>query len=501
MNRKPNIIFILNDHQAFYGHGKMVGGPNIRKSNFEKLAAKGIEFTQAYTACPLCGPARRTILTGLFPHNHGEIKNESNCKYDKEMYLNLLTKAGYKNYYFGKWHAGKGNALDFQCEGFSCSGYGNPYITPEYKQYLKKNNLPHFQVKIQTSFIDTKDSYAKVLGIKEGELHSPNFPVLSEDVTGIMTTPKETHEAFFLATLACEKLKQIADNKKLQPFHLRVDFWAPHQPYFAAPEYLNLYDPKKIPELPSFQDNLEDKPQIYKLNNNFPISKNGKLIFPNPLPWSEWQKVLALNYAQQSLIDDAGGMILRALEEFGLVDNTIIIWSTDHGDAVGCHGGHFDKDAYMPLEMMRIPMIIKYPDLIPKNGKCDKLVSNIDLAPTFLDAAEISFNEQIDGNSLIPLCTQKHFQWREDLMCETHGHWNTHVGRMIVTDRYKYVWNENDMDEFYDLKTDPFEIKNLINNKEYTDLIVNMKSRLESWRLKTGDKVTKTKIKGKKLKL
>ncbi len=501
MNRKPNIIYILNDHQAFYGHGKMVGGPKIHRPNFERLATDGIKFPRAYTACPLCGPARRTMLTGLFPHNHREIKNETNYKYDMELYFTRLAKAGYKNYYYGKWHAGRGTALDFGCEGFSCLGYGNPYTKPEYKDYLKKKDLPHFQVRIQRSFINPEIGFARVLNIKEGELHSPNFAVLSQETTGIMTTPKETHEAFFLATLACDKLKEIAENKKSHPFHLRVDFWGPHHPYFATQEYLDLYNPKDLPELPSFRDNLEDKPEIYKSNHFYPISKNGKLLYPNPLLWTEWQKVLALNYAQQTLIDEAGGMILNTLEELGLVDNTIIIWSTDHGDAVGCHGGRFDKDAYMPEEMVRIPMAISCPDVIPAGQTCDKLVSNLDLAPTFLDAAGTSFNDHIDGRSLLPLCTQKDVQWREDLMCETHGHWIIHVGRLIVTDRYKYIWNEEDMDELYDLKEDPFELKNLINNNEYTDLLTNMKTRLKKWRLKTGDKVSKNMIRGKKLKI
>ena len=500
MNRKPNIIYLLNDHQAYYGHGEMVGGPKIRRSNFERLAAGGVEFTRAYTACPLCGPARRTMLTGLFPHNHGEIKNESNHKYDTEMYLNKLEEAGYKNYYFGKWHAGKGTALDLGCEGFSCTGYGNPYITPEYKDYLKKKNLPPFQVKIQRSFYDPEDSFGKALGIKEGKLFNPNFAVLSGETTGIMTTPKETHEAFFLANLACDKLREIAENKDSQPFHLRVDFWGPHHPYFATQEYLDLYDPNSIPELPSFKDDLEDKPELYKSNISYPISKNKKLIYPNPLPWTEWQKVLTINYAQQTLIDDAGGIILNTLEELGLVEDTIVIWASDHGDALGCHGGHFDKDAYMPEEMVRVLMAIKYPEVIPAGQKCDKLVSNIDFAPTLLDAVGLTLNDHIDGRSLLPLCIQKDVQWREDLMVETHGHWTTHVGRMIITDRYKYVCYEDDMDEFYDLKEDPFELNNLINITQYSELLTDLKKRLEKWRLRTGDKITRSMIKNKRLK-
>ena len=502
MSKKTNIIYILNDHQAFYGHGEIVGGPKIFRSNITRLAKKGIEFTRAYTACPLCGPARRTMLTGLFPHNHREIKNETNHKYDKELYLTSLANTGYKNYYYGKWHAGRGTALDFQCDGFSCPGYGNPYITSEYKKYIKKNKLPHFQVKIEHSFIEPESNYTKVHGIKKGTLHSPGFVTLSTHSTGIMTTPKETHEAFFIASLACDKLREIAEGGNKRPFHMRVDFWGPHQPYFAPQEYLDLYNYGNIPPLPSFSENLEDKPRIYKSNHDYPISKNGQLIFPNPLPWEDvWQKILSLNYAQQTLIDAAGGMVLDTLDDVGLTDDTMIIWSTDHGDSVGCHGGHFDKDCYMPEEMVRIPMVIRYPGEIPSGQVCDRLVSNLDLAPTILNAAGVSFRDPVDGKSLLPLSSMQESDWREDLMCETHGHYINHLGRLIVTDRYKYVWNDNDMDELYDLKQDPFELKNLINNKQYSDVLMDMKIRLAKWRQKTSDIVTRDMIKGKWLKL
>ena len=280
---------------------------------------------------------------------------------------------------------------------------------------------------------------------------------------------------------------------------MHLDFWGPHHPYFAPQEYLDLYNPKDIPELPSFSDDLKSKPEIYKYNHFYPISENSRIIIPNPLPWEEWQKVLALNYAQQTIIDEAGGIVLNTLEELGLSDNTIIIWASDHGDSVGCHGGQFDKDCYMPQEMVRILMAISYPDFVPTNKTCNKLVSNLDLGPTFLDAAGISFNDPIDGQSLLPIITQKDVQWRNDLMCETHGHWNNHVGRLVVTNRYKYIWNEDDIDELYDLEKDPFELNNLINNKDYKDILVDMKARLKNWRQKTGDKVIKSMIKGKKL--
>lgn len=499
MPEKPNIIFLLNDHQTYYGHESRESAPEIKRPHFKQLAKKGVNFTQAYTACPLCGPTRRTFLTGLYPHNHLELLNEVNHLFDKSTYLEILSEEGYDCYYYGKWHAGPGTAITkFGCKGFSQPNYGNPYLSEEYNAYLDKLDLPPFEVRIDHSFLNPEWPRARELGIKEGKVHQPPDPdLLSEHATGIMTTPKETHEAFFLAHLACERLKKLVNGNQKNPFHLRVDFWGPHQPYYVPHEYRDLYNSEDISEYPNFDDDLSDKPEIYKYDINYPISKMGKLIYPNPLPWSTWSEVLAYHYAHISLIDEAGGMILKTLEELGLNNNTMIIWTTDHGDALGCHGGHFDKDCYCPQEMIRVPLTIVYPGKIAVNQKNNALVSSIDIAPTILDAAGISFNSSIDGKSLIPLMKNKNIQWRSDLMVETHGHVHLHLGRTIVTDRYKYTYNERDMDELYDLLKDPYEMNNLIEDNSYSDTLMDMKTRLRGWREKTGDTMTKRMIRKK----
>jgi arylsulfatase A-like enzyme len=496
MTQKPNIVFLLNDHQTYYGHGEMVGGPKIQKPHFESLAKSGVEFTRAYTCCPLCAPARRSMLNGLFPHTHGELSNMSFNPFTYETYLDKLAEVGYNNYYFGKWHAGPGTALDHKCKGFSYPDYNNPYTKPEYKEYINNKNLPHFQVKLQRSFHDPNTSYGSKLNsrLESGETHTLERAALNENTTGIMITPKETHEAFFLAHLACKTLEKIASSKNEEPFHLRVDFWGPHQPFFAPQEYIDMYPPEKIPELPSFRDNLENKPKIYKAEHNYPLHKYGTIKYPNPLPWSEWQKVLSINYAQQTLIDEAGELIIDTLDRLGFTENTLIIWSTDHGDAVGCHGGHFDKDVYMPEEMMRVPMAIRFPEVIPAGQRSEKLVSNLDLPITFLDAAGLSFSHEIHGQSLLAVCSNKDIIWREDLMCETNGHLSIHIGRMLVTDRYKYIFNDRDMDELYDLKQDPYEMNNLINDEGYAEILADMKIRLKKWRQKTNDTMTRKRI-------
>ena len=497
MSQKPNIIFILNDHQAYHGHGRAAGGPEIKRPNFERLASEGVKFTRAYSASPLCSPARRSMLTGLYPHNHGEIVNNTNHPWDRETYLNLLAKEGYQNYYFGKWHAGRGTAYDQHCKGFSYKSYGNPYTKPEYKKYLKRKNLPKFQVRLKELFWKPKGFISRFYGLKKGKKFTPKRPWCNEHAIGPILTPKETHESFFLANLACEKLTELANEGNSQPFHLRVDFWGPHQPYYATQEYLDLYDPKQIPEYPSYRDNLEDKPDAYRVDYNYPMSKDHELIVPNPMDWSEWQKILRYNYAQQSLIDDAGGLILNKLDELGLTDETLVIWSTDHGDGVGCHGGHFDKAWYMPEEIVRIPMAIRYPKRIDPHQIKKDLVSNMDIPCTILDAAGTQFNNPVNGCSLLPLCSNEQIDWKGDLMCETHGHISPHLGRLVVTDRYKYVWNEGDLDELYDLDQDPFEMKNLINSESHISILEDMKQRLIRWREDTGDVIERDLIKRK----
>ena len=482
MANRPNIVFLLNDHQAHYRHGWDVG-PKIQRPHFNRLASEGVMFGRAYTACPLCGPARRTMLTGLFPHNHREIHNGTDHPYDRDVYLDILAQQGYRNYYYGKWHAGPGTAYDHSSEGLSHPSYNNPYNKPEYLEYLSRRGLPEYEVVIQRSFLNPE----RRPDVVAGELYHSNGDWCNEHATGIVTTPLDTHEAFYLANLACDRLRALASSEKDTPFSLRVDFWGPHQPYFTTPEFADLYRPEDILEYPSFQDDLENKPEIYKSETNYGISQAGKIIRPNPLPWSEWQKVLQLCYGQISLVDAAGGRILDTLNELKLADNTIVVWAADHGDAIACHGGHFDKKSYMPEEMVRIPLAIRYPGEISAGQVNHSLVSNIDLAPTFLDAAGTEFTNETDGQSLLPLVRGKDVDWRQSLMCETHGHAEDHLGRLVVTDQFKYVGNQNDMDELYDLQNDPYEMSNLVHDSGHQSTLSCMKSELKVWQEKTRD--------------
>jgi arylsulfatase A-like enzyme len=488
MADRPNILLLVNDHQAYYRHG-WDGGTRPLTPHFDQLAAEGIRFERSYAAVPLCGPSRRTLVTGLYPHNHGNYYNYTNSEYDHEVYLETLVQAEYRCFYNGKWHAGPGSPKDFGCEGVCKTDYGNPYIMPEYHAYLEERSLPPAEHHVEMVFMSdaVKASFPR---IKEGEPYRCDRHWCGEDAVGLTVTPKETHESFFLAHTACEQLEEWAQSEERPPFHMRVDFWGPHHPHFPTQEFAELYDPATIEEYGSFRDTLEGKPDYYWHEGRYLLSENGgRLVVPSPLPWETWQKIMARAYAHITMIDAAGGLILEKLDELGLRENTLVIWTTDHGDALASHGGRFDKGAYMTEEVLRVPLAMRFPGRIEPGQVSNALVCGTDIAPTLLDAAGTAFESPVDGQSLLPLAAGEADEWRDSLLVETYGHGYglTHVGRGILKGRYKYLIYQDHLGELYDLEADPYEMTNLIHDPRYGEVLAELEEALRAWQRRTGD--------------
>jgi arylsulfatase A-like enzyme len=506
--RKPNIVFILNDHQAYYRHG-WDGGVKPDRPHFDRLAREGVNFERAYTACPLCTPARRSMITGLFPHNHGFVtleKDENFAIRDQGILYELLAGQGYKNYYYGKWHTGPGTAHDYGCEGYSYPRYGNPYITPEYEDYVKSKDMDVASFNVEHVFMEPVSPDEP----ERGPGYRCEAKALHPHVTGVMETPPDTHESFFIANLACDKLRELAQRDDGQPFAMHVHFYGPHAPYFASPEYLALYDPEEIQEYGSFRDDLLGKPPVYLKEMNEPLGRDDRLVFPNPLPWSEWQRILAYVYAQITQVDAAGGMILDELDRLGLAEDTLVVWTTDHGDPVAAHGGHYGKESFLSEEVLSIPLVMRWPRRIAAGQESQHLVSNVDVPVTLLDAAGASFTGPVDGRSLLDLALEERAgaptgsEW-EEIVCETHGHHREQVvGRAIITQRYKYTaykFSEipdylahldppEETSELYDLQEDPYQLRNLVDDPAYHEVVADLRQRLEAWRKRTGDPVS-----------
>ena len=491
MNARPNIVLIVNDHQAYYRHG-WDGGPRPLTPHFDRLAAGGIRFERSYCAVPLCGPSRRTLATGLYPHNHRNYFNYSNAPYDHEIYMTKLAQAGYRCFTFGKWHAGAGTALDFDCEGFSMEDYGNPYITAEYHDYLRKKGLPPAQHRVEFVF-DSFVMKREFPALKPGAAYRSDRYWCGEHATGITTTPKESHEAFFLADMACEQLEALAAAEDDQPFHLRLDFWGPHQPFFPTQEFADLYDPEDIPVYGNFADSLAGKPELYWQDPHDRLTDaNGRFATPSNLDWGEWQRIIARAYAHITLVDAAGGLVLDKLDELELAEDTLVIWTADHGDALGSHGGRFDKGSYLTEEVLRVPLALRYPGRIAAGRASDDLACGIDIAPTILDAAGTGFARPVDGESLLPLACEVEeagADGRSSLLVESYGHGfgAIELARAVIKGRYKLIAYQNHASELYDLESDPYELTNLYTSSRHGDTISEMEAELQSWLDKTGD--------------
>ena len=466
-NRRPNILMMVVDHQAFYGH------PRVKTPYFDRLKAEGVFFERAYCSSPLSMPSRKTMMTGLYPHHHGQTDNSFETPWDShETYVDVLKEAGYRNYYFGKWHACAGKPSDLGCLGVSYPDYSNPYHQPEYEEYRRRKELPPARMRVEMNMCEK----GWIDNVKEGDLYDFPRDLTNEALSGILEGPKECHEAYYVADMACRQLEEL--KREEAPFMMRVDFWGPHQPYCPTEEFAALYPPESIEEYPSFSDDLAGKPKSYLFDTGRETSRDRELIRPNPMEWSRWQMLLSRCYGQITMVDEAVGSVIEKLRELQMDENTLIIWTADHGDALACHGGHFDKAFYLPEEVLRIPLAMACPGVLPKNRICRELVTNCDLAPTIVSAAGSAFRSPVDGEDIFRLFTEQRPGWRTALLAETYGHLAPWRAEAVVWQQYKYVDNHGDAEELYDLEADPYELHNLAKEKEYQALLMKMRMKL-----------------------
>ncbi len=472
-NKRPNIVVIMFDHQLYYGHGS--GKNSVLRPCFEDFEKSATVFDNAFSCSPLCGPARRSMLNGLYPHKHGQLRNGM-TEITERTYFDCLTESGYDSYYFGKFHAGKGTAQMLGNQGFSPEGYSSPYVLDDYKEYLRERQLPSPQGRVE--FSETERQY-----FREGEeVALDGFPFLYTYTFGELTTSEDTHECFYLANRVCKTLERLSDADR--PFSIRVDFWGPHHPYFPSDKFLDMYDLEDIDVYPSFYDDLKDKPPVYAFEHAYNLAKDNRIIYPNPQSEINWKKMLRYAYAQNTMCDAAAGRIIEKLKALGLYDNTVVIWSADHGDALCSHGGHIDKNSYLSEEVLRVPLAVHVPGAFPKRS--DAFVTNMDIPITVADYACGGFGASTDGISLRPLISGAG-NGRDYFVVETHGHFQTHFARAVCKGDYRYIYNRDMTDELYDLRNDPYQMRNLCSDPGYAEIKQNLIECLNRWRAEYRD--------------
>lgn len=478
---KPNIILIMTDQHRMDSLG-CYGNKVCQTPNFDELAKDGVVFTNAYTTNPVCTPARSSIQTGLYPSKNGMETNIycPGCRVNElidssRLLSRRLEDIGYSIGYTGKWHLGIGkdkkndyeykahysnnnicssNYLDSEgtlptdvgYEGDDFPGHGEGgYRYNQYKEYLKENGL---------EFI--VEGYDK--------------PANGYTDFGKVTSPIESTNEYYLVERTIKYLEEFKDRDK--PFYFQLNFWGPHNPHYAPEKYLKLYENESFEPWISFDEDLVNKPKIHNRLRRFDIG------------WDVFEKSLKHYYAFVTSIDAQIGRLIEYLKKNDLYDNTVIIFLPDHGDSHGCHKGLENKSYHMYEETTHIPLIIKPMSDWQFSSKVESFVNTCDIYSTILDiAGSIEEGSDSDGSSLLPFLQGKKTEaWTDCVVTEGLGVSGVlETQRMLRKKNMKYVFHTADIDELYDLEEDPYEMNNLIYNKEYSKKLMDMKKSLYDW--------------------
>jgi len=478
----PNIIFIMSDDHACqaisaYGHG-LNETPNI-----DRIAKEGAIFTKAFVTNSLCAPSRAVMLTGKFSHMNGKVDNNKPFNWDQQNFAKILQQNGYQTALIGKIH------LEGSPQGFD---YWN--VLPDQGNYYNPD------------FIEN--------GVKK------RFP-------GYVTT--------LTTEFALNWLDKTRDKSK--PFCLLYHQKAPHRNWLPEEKYLTLYDDHEFPIPETFYDDysgrgtaahtqemsivknmmwghdlkFENDPYTGEPTNLVPDlnrmdetqravwraaydPKNEKFLKDKPtgkaLDNWKYQRYMRDYLACIKSVDDGVGQLLDYLDKNGLAENTIVIYTSDQGFYLGEHGW-FDK-RFMYEESFRTPLVMRYPKEIKSGTVIDKMIQNLDFAPTFLDYAGVQVPSEMQGMTFRNLVKGEQGEWRNAIYYHYYEFPAVHMVKRhygIRTDRYKLIHFYYDVDEWemYDLEKDPHEMKSVFGDPDYAEIQSDLLRQLTDLRIKYGD--------------
>jgi len=431
-----NILLIFTDQQRF-DTIEALGNNIIKTPALNSLVENGVAFTRAYTPCPVCIPARFSMHTGQMPHRVDCVVNETSPN-DRESFQQVLNKNGYQTHGVGKMHfALKGHKPDtlwgYESRDFSEEGGGDN----AFREFLKENGYDHVY-----------DPH----GVRGDMYYIPQPSQL----------PERLHHSTWVADKSIEFLKSRDTDR---PFMMMTSFIKPHPPFESPTPWNKLY---RGPEMP-LPKRPQDSENLITFWNRFQNRYKGR---DQGIDDNLMKQIKAAYYSAVSFVDYNVGRLLAYMKENNLIENTLIIYTADHGEMLGdynCVGKRNFLDS-----AARIPMIMVHPDL-PKGSVCNKPVNLVDIFPTFLEYAGIESQENYSGESLIPIAKGESDR---DI---TFGQYqrNEYAMYMAVTEKFKYIYSAPDQKEWlFDLKTDPEETRNKAYNPMYIEIREMMKKRL-----------------------
>lgn len=501
IKKRPNILFIMSDDHAYQAistySNRLIETPNI-----DRLANEGIKFNNACVTNSICAPSRATILTGKHTHINGKIDNRHTNPFDTSnvTFPQLFQKAGYETAMYGKLHFGNNpkGVDDFMI----LPGQGS-YINPKFITPKGDTTITGYVTDIIT---DLTLNWLK-------EKRNPNKPFM------MMYLHKAPHRPWWPSP---EKMAEFTQKTFPEPETLFDDY--SNRGTAAKTAEMNLLNhmkyghdskirPETIAEMgdvkpyvepmnwggidgfssPYNRANAEQKakydPIIDKINDDFKANWP-TMTDEEKMRW-KFQRYMQDYLGTISSVDDNVGRVLDYLDESGLDENTIVVYTSDQGFYLGEHGW-FDK-RFIYDESFKTPLLIRWPNEIKPATTSEEMVQNLDFAQTFLEAADITAPDDMQGESLMPLLKGNLEKWDRDAVYYHYYEYpavhmvKRHYG--IVTVEYKLAHFYHDVNEWelYDRLKDPKELNNVYNDSAYADVVIDLKKRLAELRVKYKD--------------
>ncbi len=442
MNTKPNILILHADQHKQDCLG-CYGNADVLTPNLDALAEDSVLYTNSFCPYPVCTPSRYSLLTGLYTHQHTGISNVATIPAGIKPFPKILSEASYKTKAVGKMHFTP-TYLDVGFQEMELAeqcGLGR--YDDDYHTYLRENGMADI-----VDLIDQVDKYRVDATAEYWDSHG----AIASDLD------QKDFTTQWIADRALSTVENWGDGGNM----LMVGFIKPHHPFDPPKPWCDMYDPAKLALPDGWQEQCFPW-DVAKHKGHFPHEQVTEELF---------RKILAYYYGSISEIDYHVGRIIDCLKTKGIYDNTLIIYTSDHGDYMGYHR-LVGKNGYMYDPLMKVPLIIKYPGGNRGGAVSATMVNNVDISATVLNQAGCKAMPYMVGTDLSGGDTGKEY-----VFAESHGC----TGYMVRSATRKLLLHKNSAESmFFDLEKDPLEKNNLFGNAAYKDEIDEFKAKLLNW--------------------
>ena len=461
-SKLKNVLLIMTDQHTPHALG-VRGDTVARTPHLDDLARGGVRFEHAYCADPICVPSRASLLTGLYPHNHKAYDNTRPWPFQHKTVAHAFSQAGYMTGLIGKMHF-----VDAQTHGFDYKLDFNDwyqYLGPKTKlraEEIVDPNSGSGLPQIDDLWRDHGDPWT-------GVIENDNRQGLVA-VGKISPLAEEDHFESFVAR---ESIRFLRNHGKEQPFFLISSFLKPHDPFMPVERFARMFHGQDM-TLPASWNKV-DLSTVPKF-----VAENIRYNSATPeLSAAEMAKErLALYYAGLAQADDCIGKLLKELRDLGLEEDTVVLYTSDHGEMMGAHGLWQKNFFYEPSA--GVPLIVRAPGVAPANAVCGTPVSLVQVFRTLTDLCGLPPRAGLDGESFVD-DLRKPQQARETEVFAEINLPGPHAGYMMRKGNFKYCYYPNDSAELYDLAADPDEIKNLALLPEYKARAAELQARMFAW--------------------